>query len=68
MQLYHLENDPGETNNLYAKYPEKVEELKSEMIRIYLEGRSTEGPAQKNDPPRRENWEEPWFITELANE
>ena len=68
VQLYHLENDPGETNNLYAKYPEKVEELKSEMIRIYLEGRSTEGPAQKNDPPRRENWEEPWFITELANE
>ena len=28
-QLYNLAKDPGETTNLYSKYPEKVKELKA---------------------------------------
>jgi arylsulfatase A len=30
-QLYNLEDDPGETNNLYSKYPEIVDEMKSKL-------------------------------------
>ncbi len=33
-QLYNLEKDPGEKNNLYNDYPEKVEELKTELNAI----------------------------------
>ena len=30
-QLYDLETDPGETNNLYSLYPEKVKEMKNQL-------------------------------------
>lgn len=33
-QLYHLERDPGERENLYFKEPEKVEQLKRELERM----------------------------------
>ena len=33
-ELYDLENDLGETNNLASKFPEKVAELKSLMQSI----------------------------------
>lgn len=36
-QLFNLEEDPSQTRNLYAKYPEKVQELKQ----LLLEGKST---------------------------
>jgi arylsulfatase A-like enzyme len=39
-QLYNLETDPGETNNLYFKYPETVKELKSQLDRSKESGRS----------------------------
>jgi arylsulfatase A-like enzyme len=39
-QLYHLENDPGETVNLYFEHPEIVEELKSKLEEIKSSGRS----------------------------
>jgi len=48
-QLYNLERDPGETNNLIVQYPEKVEELRSLLIRYINEGRSTPGEPVKND-------------------
>ena len=35
-ELYDLENDLGETNNLASKFPEKVAELKSPYITILL--------------------------------
>ena len=39
-QLYNLETDPGETNNLYSKHPEIVKRLKGQL-EIYKEsGRS----------------------------
>ena len=49
-QLYNLETDPGETNNLYDKHPDKVEELKALISKYIKNGRSTKGEPQKNDP------------------
>jgi arylsulfatase A-like enzyme len=39
-QLYNLESDPGETNNLYFKHPEIVKELKSQLEKYKESGRS----------------------------
>lgn len=38
-QLYHLENDPTQASNLYGKYPEKVQELKTLMEATKKAGR-----------------------------
>jgi arylsulfatase A-like enzyme len=61
IQLYNLAEDPGEENNLQDQRPELVEELKSLLTRHILEGRSTPGPAQSNDPIDFE-WEQIEFI------
>ncbi len=34
LQLYNLEDDPGESHNLYDKYPGKVKELMEELNRV----------------------------------
>jgi len=60
IQLYNLEEDPGETNNLQAEHPEKVRELKSLLSEYILEGRSTPGKPQENDPIDFE-WEQADF-------
>ena len=39
-QLYDLDADPGETNNLYLKYPEIAKELKSRLEESKRSGRS----------------------------
>ncbi len=39
-QLYNLEEDPGETTNLYSKNPEKVKELKTLLRHAKNSGRS----------------------------
>lgn len=39
-QLYDLENDPGETTNLYFKHPEKVKALKALLDQTKENGRS----------------------------
>ena len=45
-QLYNLEKDIGETENLVDQYPEIADEL-SALLRQYIkEGRSTPGPVQ----------------------
>ncbi len=48
-QLYNLENDLGETKNLYTEHPEKVAELTALMQKLVTNGRSTPGPKQTND-------------------
>ena len=50
-QLYNLEDDLGETRNLYADRPEKVKELTVLMERLVDSGRSTPGHKQMNDKP-----------------
>ena len=49
VQLYDMESDVAEKENLYAKYPEIVEELTSLMNEYIENGRSTPGKKSKND-------------------
>lgn len=48
-QLYNLADDIGETTNLYTAHPETVQTMTALMDRLVREGRSTPGPARKND-------------------
>src|SRR3546814_5743220 len=50
-QLYKLESDPSEENNLAENHPEKVKELQSLLEHYVTSGRSTPGTPQKNDGP-----------------
>jgi arylsulfatase A-like enzyme len=49
-QLYDLEQDPCEKENLYGKLPEKVNELAALMTSYIDQGRSTLGIKQSNTP------------------
>jgi arylsulfatase A len=51
VQLYDLHADVAEASNLYSQHPEVVERL-SGLLKSYIaQGRSTPGPAMKNDGP-----------------
>ena len=53
-QLYNLNEDIAEENNLQGQEGEILEQYKEELSQIILNGRSTEGTLQKNDGP--ETW------------
>ncbi|MGE9271613.1 MAG: sulfatase family protein [Verrucomicrobiales bacterium] len=48
-QLYDMEVDPEEQHNLYKSHPEVVDRLLNQLEDIVAKGRSTPGPATKND-------------------
>lgn len=48
-QLYDMEADPSEQNNLYHSQPEVVERLLAQLESDVELGRSTAGPKQSND-------------------
>ncbi|MGJ8653634.1 MAG: sulfatase family protein [Opitutaceae bacterium] len=48
-QLYDMEADPSETNNLYASHPEVAMRLLKQLTNDVSRGRSTAGPDMKND-------------------
>jgi arylsulfatase A-like enzyme len=48
-QLYNMEDDPGETTNLYASHPEVAERLLKQLQSDIARGRSTDGTPQQND-------------------
>ncbi|WP_149274902.1 sulfatase family protein [Pareuzebyella sediminis] len=50
VQLFNLSKDPGEEENLYAEYPEKVKEMKTLMASYIENGRTTAGTKQQNAP------------------
>ena len=50
-QLFNLQDDLGETKNLEAEQPETVKRLLTKLEQNVTKGRSTAGPAQKNDVP-----------------
>lgn len=50
-QLFNLENDISEKNNLQDQYPKIVETFRKELSTIVNQGRSTKGKPQKNDGP-----------------
>ncbi|MEN8124191.1 MAG: arylsulfatase [Bacteroidota bacterium] len=62
-QLYNLKNDPGEITNLQATDTEKVEELKSLLVKYIIEGRSTPGALKKNDSINVE-WKQIEFVNQ----
>lgn len=49
VQLFDLESDPGESNNLAAEHPEKVAELKALLDESISRGRTTPGANLSND-------------------
>lgn len=48
-QLYDMSKDAGERTNEYAEHPEIVSRLTKLLEKYVADGRSTPGPAQKND-------------------
>ncbi len=63
IQLYNLKTDPRETQNVQAENADKVVELKALLTKYIVEGRSTAGAPQENDPINRE-WKQVSFINE----
>lgn len=49
IQLFDLQADPGEKNNVQAAHPEVVKKLLATLEALVANGRSTTGPALKND-------------------
>ena len=49
MQLYDLDSDPDESENLAASESDRVGHLSRMLEQLIVEGRSNPGPAQKND-------------------
>ncbi|WP_347840842.1 arylsulfatase [uncultured Draconibacterium sp.] len=58
-ELYDMENDPGETTNLYFEHPEIVESLTAEITEIIETGRSTDGAPQSFV---KDNWEQVFWM------
>ena len=55
-QLYDMENDPGETTNLYESHPEVAQRLLAQLEADIFNGRSTEGAPSKNDTDQITVW------------
>jgi hypothetical protein len=49
VELYQLENDIAETNNLVGKKPEIAKMLSDKLRSVVARGTSREGPDQSND-------------------
>lgn len=48
VQLFHLQDDPKETNNLHGQHPDLVTQLKTDLQQLIENGRSTPGLSQPN--------------------
>ena len=48
-QLYDMHGDPGERTNLSGQQPDVVDQLTRLLESYVAAGRSTPGPAQKNE-------------------
>jgi arylsulfatase A len=49
MQLFNLDDDPGEQTNLLSEHPDKVKELLRLLDEQVRNGRSTPGETLSND-------------------
>ncbi|MCM4150325.1 arylsulfatase [Arenibacter sp. N53] len=58
-ELYNMEEDPGETTNLYFEHPDQVKKLTKKIINIIKDGRTTAGTPQAYV---KENWVLPNWI------
>jgi arylsulfatase A len=50
-ELYNLANDPRESKNILEQHPQIVAELTRKITMVVNRGRTTAGPAVKNDTP-----------------
>lgn len=55
-QLYHMTDDLGETSNQYLTQPEIAASLLKQLKEDIRRGRSTDGPAAKNDTTKIKLW------------
>ena len=55
-QLYDMEKDPSEQNNLYLANPETAERLLADLTSDIQLGRSTDGPEAQNDVAEIRLW------------
>lgn len=60
IQLYNLDDDIGERQNVYAENPEVIEELKTLLTDYVKNGRSTPGAPQENTG--NPGWEQLWWM------
>lgn len=60
VQLYDLEADIGERENVYAQHPQIVESLQTLLTNYVRNGRSTPGEPQSNTG--EEHWEQLWWM------
>lgn len=51
VQLYDMQNDPGEQHNLAADQPHRVKQMVHLLKKLVADGRSTPGKPQSNDAP-----------------
>jgi arylsulfatase A len=49
VQLFDLENDPQESNNLAGAYPDRIQQMMKHLVTVIEKGRSTSGPTLRND-------------------
>lgn len=57
IQLYNLRDDPAEKKNIFSTNPNKVKELQELLTDYILNGRSTPGKPQQNDPYEKHWWQ-----------
>ncbi|HKK63884.1 MAG TPA: sulfatase-like hydrolase/transferase, partial [Bacteroidales bacterium] len=58
IQLYNMETDIEEQNNLQGQHPEIVEKLTKTLKSFVAKGRSTPGPDQQNDIENIDIWKD----------
>ena len=51
VQLYDMQTDPGEKENVQAAHRDKVKEMVALLRQLVADGRSTPGSRQENDVP-----------------
>jgi arylsulfatase A len=49
VQLYDMQDDPGERTNLHAEHPQRVKQMIRQLEQLIADGRSTPGTPQHND-------------------
>ena len=55
-QLYHMQEDIGETDNRYLTEPTIADRLLEQLQQDIRHGRSTDGPKSANDTKKIDLW------------
>lgn len=67
-ELYDMENDPGETKNLFFEHPKVVNKLVAKITQIIKNGRSTNGAPQSNFIDEIYGWHQlTWMTLDQSN-